>query len=928
MSTLCPTHDDGPKLREELNYQEFYPTLDKEDTLPIYSNNEIQLSSDELRLHKDLNISRPKTKQIICNGKITTEPLLVDNKTSDYKPIKIPVEKLNLQLNHRNRPGPKRKYKDLKQNDIYESNAYLTKLGDTSLIQSRNLYRPDISNENQIDRDDERYNEIIEIERLHEALKKIVPDFQFLKSYYDMDEQDALYLRYLSETYSNIKLTALQFEYIFTILELKFTILQSQIPTNPPPPATIDQLCSICDEVETTNNTIVFCDSCNIAVHQECYGIIFIPPGPWLCRSCQQGNFDTLKPHCTVCPQLGGALKQTTTGNWVHVLCTVWIRELYFGNWHYLEPIEGLEKIPKSRWKLVCYICKQRNGACVQCSAKNCFIAYHVTCAKRLKCFMTPLKTGILAEMSLGNEHNLISYCHKHTPNMDHSGLNDTINLIRKEYAHNKELKNNKHLIRETIEIPQHFNNIICKCITAVTNSKNYILNRRVGDDICKYWSLKREHNKGAPIMDISNDIIKYPYNLIELSEIDDRLTYLDVFEQDLRKIEGIIDLIAKRSDTQINLLEAEEKIHDIIVNTELYLLKSKIFEVFIRDDAFKAIRRGITDEITSKMVNRLIHYEFVNIDQFNGFFKDFFDHLENLKGLPRTISSHFVKLKQLLTDLTEGIKFIDARKLLFRDFKIDENDLSVLEEREWIGPVLMEEDELSEVEDLTVLEKRTLDKILKRIENDSEKDNERYENTSNVDNITGSPTKKRKMKRRGNGKVIKQTVQNNGASVSIVYHANKPIAKSKKAQNLGQRKSTRANTVEKSIESVSVKLNANSNSKVNKNIIPIKIRKKPGPKPGTKIGKNGKPRKKPGPKPGTKIGLNGLPRKKPGPKPRLHKLGKPDPKTTKTTKNSKIGTTASFTARSSLNASPHSKSAMKLKPRTRTASNPQTRSS
>jgi len=70
-------------------------------------------------------------------------------------------------------------------------------------------------------------------------------------------------------------------------------------------------------------------------------------------------------------------MKQTTDNKWAHIVCALWLTEVGFANPVYLEPIDSIDVISKSRWKFVCYLCKNRAGACIQCSKVHFFLFLH-----------------------------------------------------------------------------------------------------------------------------------------------------------------------------------------------------------------------------------------------------------------------------------------------------------------------------------------------------------------------------------------------------------------------------------------------------------------------------------------------------------------------------------------------------------------------
>ena len=253
---------------------------------------------------------------------------------------------------------------------------------------------------------------------------------------YDMDEQDVAWLEEINDQRKSEGIDAIKpaiLEITMTQIEKEYHELEKRIPKPQPRHAQMhrprsssqaavngdpnpsgdepDTKCAICDDGDCENaNAIIFCDGCDLAVHQECYGVPFIPEGQWFCRKCKEIGRGT--PTCIFCPNVDGAFKQTNTLRWSHLLCSIWIPEVTIANMTFMEPITDVDKVPKGRWKLTCYICNQKMGACIQCGNKNCYLAFHVTCARKAKLF---LKMKSQHQQGIDTTA-LKAFCDKHVP--------------------------------------------------------------------------------------------------------------------------------------------------------------------------------------------------------------------------------------------------------------------------------------------------------------------------------------------------------------------------------------------------------------------------------------------------------------------------------------------------------------------------------
>ncbi|XP_019707927.1 histone-lysine N-methyltransferase TRX1 [Elaeis guineensis] len=192
--------------------------------------------------------------------------------------------------------------------------------------------------------------------------------------------------------------------------------------------------CIVCDmDEEYEDNLFLQCDKCRMMVHARCYGELEPLDGVlWLCNLCRPGA-PKFPPRCCLCPVIGGAIKPTTDGRWAHLTCAMWIPETCLLDVKRMEPIDGISRINKDRWKLLCSICGVSYGACIQCSHNTCCVAYHPLCARAAGLCVELEDEDKIHLMSLEDDDQcirLLSFCKKHRqPSNERPPADDSLAL-------------------------------------------------------------------------------------------------------------------------------------------------------------------------------------------------------------------------------------------------------------------------------------------------------------------------------------------------------------------------------------------------------------------------------------------------------------------------------------------------------------------
>ncbi|XP_068132433.1 bromodomain-containing protein 1 isoform X2 [Hyperolius riggenbachi] len=428
---------------------------------------------------------------------------------------------------------------------------------------------------------------------------------------YDMDEEDYAWLEIVNEKRKSEGFSIVSqdiFEFLMDRFE-KESYCENQKQGDQQSLIDEDAVCCICMDGECQNsNVILFCDMCNLAVHQECYGVPYIPEGQWLCRHCLQSHNTTID--CVLCPNKGGAFKKTDDDRWGHVVCALWIPEVGFANTMFIEPIDGVRNIPSARWKLTCYLCKQKGvGACIQCHRANCYTAFHVTCAQKAGLYMKMEPVKEVTESGTTFSVKKTAYCDAHTPSgcirrpLNIYELPETKNgicrkgtdkfdrstsKVRKKAKKTKKASTETCTVIPTVNVPD----IPPQRINKISNQVSIQRKKQFIDRVHSYWLLKRLSRNGIPLLRRLQSSLQSQRNIQQRDDDEEvqilkkKLKYWQRLRHDLERARLLIELIRKREKLKREQVKVEQVAMELQLTPLTVILRSVLEQLQEKDPA------------------------------------------------------------------------------------------------------------------------------------------------------------------------------------------------------------------------------------------------------------------------------------------------------------------------------------------------------
>ncbi|XP_062238985.1 bromodomain-containing protein 1 isoform X2 [Platichthys flesus] len=432
---------------------------------------------------------------------------------------------------------------------------------------------------------------------------------------YDMDEEDYAWLELVNEKRRSEGASQVShnvFEFLVDRFEKELHLESLDQGCEKQAAIDEDAVCCICMDGECHNsNAILFCDMCNVAVHQECYGVPYIPEGQWLCRHCLQSP--TRAADCILCPNQGGAVKKTDDDRWGHVVCALWVPEVGFSNTTFIEPIDGVSHIPPARWKLTCYLCKERGvGACIQCHKANCYTAFHVSCAQKAGLFM---KMEPIKEVTDTGQPTFsvkkTAYCGAHTPSGcvrrpltiydDAKPKNGLCRKMDKGRAagkgHSKGKKKSKSKkpepeVESEAATPATVPTFPAHRLQTILNQVSVQKKKAFVELVLNYWTLKRQSRNGLPLLRRLQTSLQSQKNAQPKQNEEESRTLKDQLKEwhrlrhDLERARLLLELIRKREKLKREEMKLQETLLEMQLTPFSILLRALLDQLQAKDQA------------------------------------------------------------------------------------------------------------------------------------------------------------------------------------------------------------------------------------------------------------------------------------------------------------------------------------------------------
>lgn len=301
----------------------------------------------------------------------------------------------------------------------------------------------------------------------------------------------------------------------------------------------------------------------------------------------------------------------------------MWIPEVSLGNHTFMEPVMEVEKVPKNRWRLNCYICNQRMGACIQCSNKNCYQAFHVTCARRGRLYLKMKNNSQGALAFLDGSMHLKAFCDQHCPSdyAKETGVVQATKHAKKFYRRSMKGRiwadsqasavqlaaTHRHAITEHPPDESQMTGAKMSAVLADTKKKGQpskpiwklpsgapIIPQAVFDAVdsslqrfpigkrkdfvaeaCHYWTLKREARRGAALLKrlqlqmetfSSMELTRRSFAAMGSSgkaRLTRRIEFAEMLVRDLEQLKSLSEDVVKREAAKLEAAEMEQDFVD-----------------------------------------------------------------------------------------------------------------------------------------------------------------------------------------------------------------------------------------------------------------------------------------------------------------------------------------------------------------------------